>query len=124
MTLTHAVILVTFGLWIWFTSVSRQKFGTPTISMTMRNIAWTFSLFPFVWGMLIAHWFAPKRELVEGMWGWGIGLPIMALLLVFDLYWLIGQHPRHPARWPFWYFLAGLPIGYWFWPQRSLDAPF
>jgi hypothetical protein len=124
MTLTHWIVLVTFALWIWYTSVSRQMFGAPTISMTMRNIAWDFSLFPFVWGMLVAHWFAPKRELVEGVWGWGIGLPIMGVLLAIDLYFLFKHLPRNPMRWPFWYFLAGLPVGYWFWPQRSPDAPF
>lgn len=124
MTLTQWFVLVTFAIWIWFTSVSRQLFGSPTISMTMRDIGWAFTLFPFIWGMLIAHWFAPKQALASGLWGWGIGLPIMVLLLAFDVYWLIKGLPRHPVRWPFWYFVLGLPVGYLFWPQRSIHAPF
>lgn len=124
MTLTHWIVLTTFAAWIWYTSVSRQMFGAPTISMTVRNMAWDFSVFPFIWGMLIAHWFAPRQELPTNLWGWGIGLPLMLALLAFDIWWMMAGKERHPARWPFWYFLAGLPVGFWFWPQRSLDAPF
>lgn len=124
MTLTHYVILVTFALWIWFTSVSRQMFGAPTISMTLRNMAWTFSSFAFVWGMLIAHWFAPRQSLPTSLWGWSIGLPMILALLGWDIYWLVTDRPRAWYRWPMFYFVAGLPIGFFFWPQVSAHAPF
>ena len=124
MTLTHYIVLATFAAWIWYTSVSRQNFGAPTISQTLRNIAWTFSLFPFIWGMLISHWFAPRQSLPSSLWGWGVGLPLMAILLTYDLYWLFSVKQRTWYRWPMWYFLLGLPVGYWFWPQRSLESPF
>lgn len=124
MSLTHWLIYSTFGLWIWYTSVSRQMFGAPTISMTLRNIAWDFSSFAFIWGMLIAHWFAPRQALPTGLWGWGIGLPLILGLLAFDIWWMVTGKEREWYRWPFFYFLAGLPIGFAFWPQLSRHAPF
>lgn len=122
MRITQLMILLTFALWLIWTSVA-HRFGEKTISSTLRNMAWDFTLLPFCFGMLVTHWWAPRQDYPRDLWGWGVGLPLMAALLAFDLWWLWMGKPRTPYRWPFWYFLAGLPVGYFYWPQISIHAP-
>lgn len=123
MTSTQMMILSTFALWLVWTSLA-PRYGQKTVSSTLRNMAWSFNLIPFCFGMLTTHWFAPRQSFPSDLWGWGVGLPAMLLILGFDIYWLATKRERHWIRWPFWYFLAGLPVGYLYWPQISASAPF
>lgn len=123
MTLTQVTIMVTFVLWIAYT-VKAHSFGQKTISSTLRDMGWDFSSFAFIWGMLITHWFAPRQELPTQLWGWGIGVPVLAILFGWDIYRLITNAPRQWYRWPMFYVGLGLPFGYIFWPQLSVLAPF
>lgn len=122
MKITTIIILSTFTLWLTWTSVA-QKYGERTISSTLRNMAWDWNILPFCFGMLITHWFAPRQTLPSSLWGWGVGLPVMVLIVAWDIYWLASGRERAVVRWPFWYFLLGLPVGYLFWPQISLHSP-
>lgn len=123
LTATHWVILGSFFVWILYTA-NAHKLGQKTISSTLRNMSWDFSSFAFVWGMLMTHWFAPKRTLPTDYWGWMVGAPLILGLLVWDLYRLHHNSPKDWYRWPFFYVVAGMPIGYFFWPQLSPFAPF
>lgn len=122
-TLTQWIVVSTLAAWLIYTA-NAQKIRQRTISATIRDMAWSYNFFPFCWGMLMTHWFAPKQQLIEGLWGWGIALPMILILLGVDVYWNVSKRERHWIRWPFWYFLLGLPFGYFFWPQASLHAPF
>jgi hypothetical protein len=121
--LTEWIILLTFAGWIFYTA-NAMRIGQKTISMALRDMAIEYTCFPFVWGMLITHWFAPKQHLMDGPWGWALGLPVLAILLGIDIYWKLTKREPHWARWPFFYFLLGLPMGYFFWPQGAPGAPF
>lgn len=101
--------------------------GQPTESMVLRNWARDWSLLPFCAGILTAHWFAPQRQIDISGWMWN--LPIMGILIGTDIGWNLWGNSIHTDltypwwRFPFWYFLMGLPCGYFLWDQAAGWSP-
>jgi len=115
MTPTHWLILCVFVMLLGYTAMAR-KHNLPTISMTMRDLAWNWSVAPFVAGMLIGHWFFNREGGAPfAAWGWGTGIPIFVILLSFDWYWILSNRSKVWFRYPGIYVVLGTLWGYLFW---------
>jgi len=89
--------------------------GQPTESAVLRDWSVRWTLLPFVAGFLSSHWFAPRAHADVSGWMWA--LPAMVILLGIDLVWNLKGLPRVWWRYPYLYFILGVPVGYFFWPQ-------
>lgn len=120
-----AVIGVIVALIVY--DVFAGKIGQPTESQVLRDWAKNWTIMPFMAGLLLTHWFAPRAH--PDISGWGWCLPMMALLIGVDIGWnywgraLLNDRTYNPAwvlpwwRYPYAYAVLGMPFGYFLWPQ-------
>jgi len=114
MNITELVILFTIVGLIAYDVIAGAN-GQPTESAVLRDYSVRWTILPFVAGFLLTHWFAPREH--HDVSGWMWALPPMGILLTIDIIWNVKGLPRVWWRWPFFYAILGMPVGYFFWPQ-------
>jgi hypothetical protein len=102
----------------------RWQVHQPTVSMTMRDLAWKYVSFSALMGVLIGHWFFPSVNPAHHRVG--NVLPILIALYLCDLAWIKFGSGRMAWRYPGVWFTLGVVIGAKLWAQRLLgvSAPF
>lgn len=97
------------------------KISQPSESTVMREWGWKYNYFPFLMGVLIAHWFFPRQTWINPIVGKTI--PFILLVMAWDLYWnkFHGSHEwfRYPGLWV----ILGFPIGFLFWAAQDNNSP-
>lgn len=116
MTITELLIGAVFLILLVWTAVA-SRFKQKTVSMAMRDIAWGWSTWAFVFGVLVGHWFLPilnpRHHAVGNV------LPLILAVMLFDLYWRHKQGVRRVwFRYPGIWFALGVPAGALLWSQR------
>lgn len=121
LTFSQWFVIAVFVAVIFYTAVA-QKMGQPTVSMTLRDGGWRINTIPFIFGLLVGHWFFPRQS--TWVSGWGYAIPALLALVIYDVLWNWKKGAeRRWFRFPGWWFLLGLPVGIWLWAQRSGDSP-
>lgn len=80
---TEILLITVFVLLLTYTAFA-GKMGVHTISKAMRDLAYKWSVVPFISGLLVAHWFWNVGTVLG--YGWAYGLPVMGLLIVKDIF--------------------------------------
>jgi hypothetical protein len=88
----------------------------PTESQVITDVAWRYSVLPYVLGILIGHWLFTHSD----PWRcdlWPAMAASVAVVLTWDL--LIKKGDEHSlARYPGVWFAVGVPVGALLWGQR------
>ena len=120
LTVTGMMIIVVFVTLLLWTGIA-QKYGNPTISMTMRDWAWEWNTTALIAGILISHWYVSLKKPLTRAFGYT--LPFILGYLAFDLVWFFKDYVNGWYRWPIIPHVVGLVVGSFFWGQSHGDAP-
>ena len=120
MTLTHLVLILN-SVFLLVYDYFGPKFGNPSESTVIRDLASKWTILPFIAGLLIGHWFGPRQQVTYS--AWGNSVPFLILLLVFDIYWNINYTDYVWYRYPLFYVLMGIPVGMYLWGKAVSWSP-
>lgn len=130
MNLTQGIIIGVIVALIVY-DVFAGRLGQPTESQVLRDWSRNWTIMPFMAGLLMTHWFAPRAH--PDISGWGWCLPMMALLIGVDIGWNVWGGTKEFIvngvklasvtqttpwwRYPYVYAVLGMPFGFFLWPQ-------
>lgn len=99
------IIIAIVGL-LGYSACAASK-GKVTISQQLRDWSLKWTCLPFCAGVLATHWFMPLDKTL-GL-GWMVLLPVILLLLVWDIVWNQKQRERVLYRYPgVWLVMGGV----------------
>jgi hypothetical protein len=120
MSIGGLIVAGTFAAWIGL-DVWLAKTGRPTESMAIAAAGQRTTIFPFVIGLLLGHWFFNQRSIIHSAWGFGI--PAMVSLGIWDIIWNAMGKPRVWYRYaPIW-LVMGVITGALVWAQQDGGSP-
>lgn len=118
--ITKWVLWGTAIVWIIWDVVISGKGHTE--SQMIAEFARKFVTAPFVFGILMGHWFFNRKTARYELWPVFVGL--IVLVGLFDGVWHWTMHEsRAWYRWPGIWLVLGIPVGSFFFPQRDPEAP-
>lgn len=112
--LTVALLVGTGVVWIAWDVVLGAR-GQKTESMWLAEWSRRWNALPFTLGALMAHWFMQSTKPDYNAWPWAVAC--LGVVLAYDVskrWWTPPVWLRYPGVWV----ALGMPVGFFFWPQR------